>query len=491
MGDVASYIFIWHFLIGALSILALLSWLVYIQSGEKSFLYYGIYSTLVLGYLFFKTPDVLYKSTLQVNFYESRYLPLSYFIQVLFYHFYFYFVIYFLELHERIPGFVRNLKKSINIILFISFLFFLYSIIVFNPEFYFNFFTFGYLPVILIASIVTMIRVLRLKGELKYYIIIGTAIYIVFSLIAMYFTVNPGKFRAPLAFFFVGLIIENIAFSMGLSTKVRGWYNRMIFHFKENVRMRKNQYKILEKELHLKEMEIREMTLQAEKEKLEKVESDYNNEIRRLQLDLLKNQMNPHFIFNALTSVKVFLIDNDKKKAVFYLNKFSKLIRKMLDSYRVESYTLEEEIEILKLYLSIENIRFNSEINIVFSIDPEVDLKSIKIPPMLLQPFVENAIWHGLMLKGEGAKEVVIQVTKEGNSCFMRIEDNGIGRAKSQESQKNRALKKNSYGLKLVQERLDLFNKQNEFNYHYKIFDQTDAENNPCGTRIIISFEKN
>ncbi|MBW7870316.1 MAG: histidine kinase [Flavobacteriia bacterium] len=490
MGDIASYIFIWHFLIGALSILALLGWLVYIQSGEKSFLYYGVYSTLVLGYLIFKTPDMLYESELQAAFYESRYQPLSYFIQVLFYHFYFYFVIYFLELHERIPGFVNKLKKIITIILVISFLFFLYSIIVFNPDLYFNFFTFGYMPVILIVSVVTMVKIMQVKGELKYYILIGTSIYIVFALIAMYYTINPGNMQAPLAFFFVGLIIENIAFSMGLSTKVRGWYNKMIFHFRENVRMRRNQYEILEKELQIKEKEIIEMTRQAEKEKLEKVESDYNNEIRRLQLDLLKNQMNPHFIFNALTSVKVFLIDNDKKKAVFYLNKFSKLIRKMLDSYRVESYTLEEEIDILKLYLSIENIRFNSEIDIVFSIDPEVDLKSIKIPPMLLQPFVENAIWHGLMLKTDGVKEVIIQVSKEGKNCFMIIEDNGIGRAKSQESQKNRALKKNSYGLKLVQERLDLFNKQNEFNYHYKVFDLTDAENNPSGTRILISFEK-
>lgn len=490
MGDIASYIFIWHFLIGVLSVLALLGWLVYMQSGEKSFLYYGVYSTLVLVYLFFKTPDVLYESTLQVNFYESRYQSLSYFIQVLFYHFYFYFVIYFLELHERITGFVKNLKNTINTILAVSFLLFLYSVITFNPEFYFNYFTFGYLPIILIVSVITMVKIMRIKGELKYYIIIGTAMYIVFSLISMYFTVNQGRFRAPLAFFFIGLIIENIAFSMGLSTKVRGWYNRMIFHFKENVRMRRNQYEILEQELQLKEKEILEMTRQAEKEKLEKVESDYNSEIRRLQLDLLKNQMNPHFIFNALTSVKVFLIDNDKKKAVFYLNKFSKLIRKMLDSYRVESYTLEEELEILKLYLSIENIRFNSEINIVFSIDPEVDLKSIRIPPLLLQPFVENAIWHGLMLKTEGAKEVVIQVSNERNNCFMIIEDNGIGRAKSQESQNKRALKKNSYGLKLVQERLDLFNKQNEFNYHYKVFDLTDTENIPCGTRIRISFEK-
>ncbi|MGB7498914.1 MAG: hypothetical protein WA897_03375, partial [Moheibacter sp.] len=87
-------------------------------------------------------------------------------------------------------------------------------------------------------------------------------------------------------------------------------------------------------------------------------------------------------------------------------------------------------------------------------------------------------------------KEVVIQVSNERNNCFMIIEDNGIGRAKSQESQNKRALKKNSYGLKLVQERLDLFNKQNEFNYHYKVFDLTDTENIPCGTRIRISFEK-
>lgn len=489
MTEVSFYIFAWHFLLGALSILTLLGWLVYFQSGERSFLYYGLFSSFALIYVITKTPEI-YELEIISKFYTSRYLPLSYFLQVIFYHFYFHFVIHFLKLNVLAPVFVRYLKIIINLIIAIAFILLTYSITANKSGFYISFFIFGYIPVILGFALITVTKILRIRGKLKYYIVVGSLLFIGFALMALYHTMNPQGMKAPIAYFFVGLIFENIAFSIGLSIKVKDWYNKMIFHFRENVRIRSNQYGILQKELKIKEKEILEMTRHAEKVRLAKIESDFNNEIHRLQLELLKNQMNPHFIFNALTSVKVFLIDNDKKKAVYYLNKFSKLIRKMLDSYRVEFYTLEEELEILKLYLSIENIRFNSEINIVFSTDPEVDLKSIKIPPMLLQPFVENAIWHGLMLKSDGQKKIIIQVSKENENCFMKIEDNGIGRKLSQESQINRTLKRNSLGLKLVQERLDIFNKQNSLNYHYKTYDLTDSENNAAGTRILIFFEE-
>lgn len=490
MDPVSLYIFLWHFLIGAISILSILSWLVYSQSGEKSFLFYGSYSTLVIIYLTLRTPVNIYETEWLTNLLHSRFASINYYVQVLFYTVYFNFFIHFLELPEVKPVFVKRLKISTRLLLLISTVIFIYCIISNNNELFFKYFLYGFIPVGLVLGIITIYKSLRVNNHLKYFIIIGSTVYIIFAVIAMYYTIHPGLHEAPLNYFFIGLIFENLAFSIGLSLKVKSWYEKMIFQYKENVKIKNDQYEILEKELKIKEEEILSITKQAEKEHLEKIESEHNNEIRRLQLDLLKNQMNPHFIFNALTSVKVFLIDNDKKKAVFYLNKFSKLIRRMLDSYRVESYSLNEELEILKLYISIENIRFNSEINFIFKIDPNVDLFSIRIPPMLLQPFVENAIWHGLMLKTDhDLKEISIEVYDENGICNMIIKDNGVGREVSHDSKKNRSLKKNSIGLKLVQERIDLFNKQNNFNYHFRIFDLSDFDNKPLGTKVSIYFD--
>lgn len=491
--DLTLYIFLWHFLIGVISILIALGWLVYFQSGEKSFMYYGIFALLVMAYLIIKTPFDIYNPKLIRLFYESRYYPLSYFIQICFYLTYFHFFINFLELDTKLPNFTKKLKLTTQLVFLISTLVLIYCITTVDRDLFFNFFTFIALPFILIMAFIAYFKAFKTKGILKYFIVGGSIFYTAFSLKAMYMTLHPSdKGMPPITYFFIGLLFENIAFSLGLSFKVKSWYENMIFQLKENVRIRKNQYDILENEVKAKEKEILEMTRIAEQARIKKVESDFNNEIRRLQLDLLKNQMNPHFIFNALTSIKVFLIDNDKKKAVFYLNKFSKLIRKMLDSYRVDSYSLDEEFEILKLYLAIENIRFNSEIEISFDVDEKLNLKSIYIPPLLLQPFVENAIWHGLMNKTTGTKQLDIKIysAPDTKTVFMEITDNGVGRKYSTESKLKRTLQKTSYGLKLVQERLDIFNIQNNFNYKFRIIDLFDENSLSAGTKVFISFEK-
>lgn len=456
-------------------------------------MYYGIFAGLVLIYIIIETPVNMYPVKFLSDFHDSRYFPFSHLIQICFYVAYFYFFTDFLEFEKHLPKFTKRIKLIVRLIFLFSLPVFIYSIVIYDYKVFFAFFAFVAAPLFIILAIISYIKALRIKGILKYFIIVGNVFYTICSLRALYLTLYKDEnFAYPITFFFIGLIFENIAFSLGLSYKVKSWHDNMIFQLKENVKIRKNQYALLEREIKLKENEILEMTKQAEQERIKKVESDFKHEIRRMQLDLLKNQMNPHFIFNALTSIKVFLIDNDKKNAVFYLNKFSKLIRKMLDSYRVDSYSLDEELEILNLYLSIENIRFNSEIDIAFHVENEVDLKSITIPPLLVQPFVENAIWHGLMHKKTGSKQLIISIytDRKTNIVYMKISDNGVGREFSFESKRNRTLQKSSYGLTLVQERLAIFNKQNNYNYNFEIIDLTDADGKASGTEVLIDFKK-
>ena len=214
------------------------------------------------------------------------------------------------------------------------------------------------------------------------------------------------------------------------------------------------------------------------------------NEKRLLSLeqDMLRVQMNPHFIFNALNSIKLYIINNEQKNAVHYLNKFSKLIRKILDASSVKETSLAEELETVDLYMSIENIRFSNEIKHEINVDPSIKLDTIKIPPLVLQPFLENAVWHGLSSK-KGEKKVQISV-KQYNKEFIEIsiEDNGIGRKESAKIKAKKVINRKSVGIELTRERLANFvkNFQNTFSLSYK--DLVDGSNNALGTKLTLQL---
>ncbi|MBC8883818.1 histidine kinase [Flavobacterium piscinae] len=214
------------------------------------------------------------------------------------------------------------------------------------------------------------------------------------------------------------------------------------------------------------------------------MKSKYENEILNLKLDALRSQMNPHFIFNALNSIKVYFIENNKEKAVYYLNKFSKLIRNILEFSKREYITIKEELEVIELYLTIENIRFNNAISLVFEQLEDAKMTEKRIPGLILQPFVENSIWHGLMRK-EGHKEIKIGCINEHNKTGLFIQDNGIGREKAKENKMN-SFKKDSLGIEFSIERLNNFNLQNQLNYTFEIIDLKDEKNQPNGTKVIL-----
>jgi hypothetical protein len=450
-----------------------------------------MYSYLVLIYLLIKTPDPLAPPIIP-EFYKSRFYGFNWYIQVCYYTLYFYFYIYFLDLPKHLPRYYRNLRFAVIGLFAISTLLFIYSILYNEGKLYMNYFTMIYVPISLSITITTIVYAFKIPGKLKYFITIGSCVYISLALTSMYFsmkyTLETSPVIAPIIFFFFGLIFEHFVFALGLAYKVKLISENMVFQFKENERIKNNQNEILSQRLKEKESELLEISARAEKDRMEKLKSEFDGEINRLKLELLKTQMNPHFIFNALTSIKVFLIDNDKKKAVYYLNKFSKLIRKLLDSYRSEAHSLEEELELLQLYLSIENIRFNSEIDIHFENSNEVNSLNIMIPPLLSQPFVENAIWHGLMPSERKEKKITIKTFQENGISYLSIEDNGIGRIKSAEYKENRTFKKNSIGIKLVQERIDFFNLQYGYQYYYEILDLLDHSGKPIGTKVILCF---
>jgi len=215
-------------------------------------------------------------------------------------------------------------------------------------------------------------------------------------------------------------------------------------------------------------------------------------QILTLEQDMLRSQMNPHFIFNSLNSIKLYIINNEKENAVYYLNKFSKLIRKILISSKEKEIPLSEELDTMKLYMNIENIRFSNEIDYTTKVAEDIDLEAIKVPSLILQPFLENALWHGLSTKKDN-KEIQLEVTKNNDFVKISITDNGVGRIKADEIKQSKVLKRKSVGLTITNDRLANFYKSYEKDYSLNITDLYDNNKIASGTRVIINIpiEKN
>ncbi len=217
-----------------------------------------------------------------------------------------------------------------------------------------------------------------------------------------------------------------------------------------------------------------------------KYQSSQEKRVLSLEQNMLRSQMNPHFLFNSLNSIKLYIINNEQKNAVHYLNKFSKLVRKILEASSNKEISLSEELETVELYMNIENIRFNNEIDFKVEVDKNVDLDQIKIPSLALQPFLENALWHGLSPK-EGDKKITLRVTKENNGhVTISIEDNGVGRAAAEVNKKNRVLKRKSVGIDITKERLANFAKDYQNDFEVEFVDLFDDTGSPRGTRVTI-----
>ncbi|HEX6889469.1 MAG TPA: PAS domain S-box protein [Chryseolinea sp.] len=211
--------------------------------------------------------------------------------------------------------------------------------------------------------------------------------------------------------------------------------------------------------------------------------AEANKKVAELKLMALRSAMSPHFVFNVLNSIQYYIAKNDRLNAINYLSTFSKLIRSILNHSVNNKIKLSDEIEMLKNYVQLEMTRFENKFNFILDVDPEVDIDTIEIPSLLIQPYVENAILHGLYKKqNQGTLRIRINET-EGALVF-EIEDDGIGREAAIKLRKENFPTHKSMGIKLTEERLRLINE-----YHRAAFEIEDLvnENGPCGTRVRIS----
>lgn len=218
---------------------------------------------------------------------------------------------------------------------------------------------------------------------------------------------------------------------------------------------------------------------------LEKVNLEKN--LNQSKLKAIKSQMNPHFFYNALNTIQSFILSNEKKQAVSYLSKFSNLTRTILEMTEKETISIAEEVKTLSLYLDIEKARFEEDFNYHILVDDEIDAENIKIPTMLLQPYVENAVKHGLLHK-LGKKAVTIHFQKETEHIKISIDDNGIGRQKSTELNAIKNKNHISFATEAMQNRVNLLNQYNQKNISIQYIDKTNLNNQPTGTSVVFEI---
>jgi two-component sensor histidine kinase len=226
------------------------------------------------------------------------------------------------------------------------------------------------------------------------------------------------------------------------------------------------------------------------KNKLATEKMELENALNRSVLTAIKSQMNPHFFHNALNTIQSFIYSNDKKNASTFLNKFSKLTRMILEMSEKDKVTLSEEIASILLYLEIERVRFNDDFEFKIEIQNHIDQEMIKIPSMILQPYIENAIKHGLLHKS-GLKKLQIEFKQEERYLVITINDNGIGRKRSLELNKIKRDKHQSFSTDANETRLNLLNRGNHRKVLVEFTDKTDNYNNSEGTLVTISIPLN
>jgi tetratricopeptide (TPR) repeat protein len=217
-------------------------------------------------------------------------------------------------------------------------------------------------------------------------------------------------------------------------------------------------------------------------------EANFKQRLGELEMKALRAQINPHFLFNCMNSINRMILEGESENASRYLAKFSKLVRLILENSESDQVSLDNELAMLESYIQLEELRLKGKINYSISIDGHIEPENTFLPPMILQPFVENAIWHGLMhreKREEGKIDIVVK--EEGDRLWFTVEDNGVGREKAMKLRQNSVWKSKSMGIKITEERLRLLSKE-KLQELIRVTDLKDSSEKALGTRVDINI---
>ncbi len=457
-----------------------------------------------LGYLFFQ---LIYVFTILrttsatvgnffLNFSQTSALAES--SQFVFIGFYIFFILNLLEIKKY------STKLSKVLIYFGRFCFlYAFAVFIYNSfwnniiigDYIFSIVRFIILPLNLVLIFWIIYKV---KHPLLKYFIVGQSFFFIGSVLAFYIAYSGVYLdqesifysrHSAIIIFQAGLLAEVFCFSLAIGENIfllqkekETTSQNLIEQLQKNQLMQENMRVELDKKINEKTDELIQLYSKMEMQKEEQIKNSFTQKLQEMEMLALRSQMNPHFLFNSLNSIKHLIMTSRNDDAVKYLDDFSTLLRGILQNSNREIITVEEELEILELYLSLEKNRMGNNFNYCIQVSSREELSQFYIPPLLLQPFVENAIWHGLSTSDNPEKKLTI-IFDTSECLKIIIEDNGIGRKASSEKKK---LHK-SMGMNITQERLALYNHSNDTSISLEIID-LEAENIPLGTRVILTY---
>jgi len=216
-------------------------------------------------------------------------------------------------------------------------------------------------------------------------------------------------------------------------------------------------------------------------------EAELKQKIAETEMMALRAQMNPHFIFNCINSIDAMIQSNDKYHATLYLNKFAKLIRNILDSSKQNLVLLSKDLETLQLYVDLEMFRHENKFRAEINVEPQLLQDDYQVPPLIIQPYVENAILHGLRYREDNNGKLTVSVQRQNGNLKYEITDNGVGRDKGQES--SSGLKKvNGYGMQMSEDRVRIFNREEKASVQVT---DLENENGSTGTKVTVQLKIN
>ncbi|ASO03944.1 histidine kinase [Arenibacter algicola] len=339
----------------------------------------------------------------------------------------------------------------------------------------------------------------KVRHPLMKYFIVGHSLFFVGAFLSSYIfytnlhLVPDGIFNFPYAqhiIFQVGLLGEVFCFSIAIGEKMfliqreKDMANhKLIEQLHRNQIMEENMRKELDYQVQQKTEELVRLYSEMEKQKEEQIKKSFAERLRDMKMLALRSQMNPHFIFNSLNALKNLVMLSREEDAIQYLDNFSILLRTILQNSGKNIISVEEELEMLELYLSLEKSRLGDDFSYTIQYDSREALSQFTIPPLLLQPFVENAIWHGLHPSGKLEKKLSVTFDTSKQLQII-IEDNGVGRKESGKAKKTHP----SAGTRITQERLFLYNHISEAKMHMSVLDLENEKGVPEGTRITIKY---
>lgn len=436
--DIHSEIYSW--IRGGLLVLFLYHIVIYFQNLRKTYLYYSLF---LLGFFIFFLKDII-----SPDISDTIFSYLNFPIQFIAYASFAMFARLLLETREKLLFWDRLLYFNAVVLLAFAIMF---PIIQFFVGYEFQIKLFLIIcPILTIFTIVSMFYLYKIPGLTSKFFILGTLIYVILANISFlqFFVgteVYTNKGLHPMSFAYIGVFIQSIIYATILG---------------QSVKRIEQKSKNAEIKLAFKYKELEELKMTA-----------------------LQSQMNPHFLFNSLNSINNFILKSDIEKASDYITKFSRLIRVILKSSSSLTVPFSEELGILSLYVKLEQMRINGGFEYIVNMDKDINLEDIKVPPLFLQPFIENSIWHGLT-HVEGEKRIVLTVSQVGDDIVCEIIDNGIGINKAREESHKKINRRKFFGTQATENRIRLLYKKSNVKIH--ITDISEGKN--TGTKVQIIF---